>query len=127
MKIGIIGSGHVGGALGTRWAKLGHEVVFGTRNPQGNDIQQILTRAGGKTHAATLPGTASEGDVLLLSTPWPATQQIVATLGDLSRKILMDATNPLLPDLSRLTVGTTSSVAEQVAAWGPRRESGEGV
>ncbi|MGA2878576.1 MAG: NADPH-dependent F420 reductase [Bryobacteraceae bacterium] len=117
MKIGIIGSGNVGGALGSRWAKLGHEVIFGTRNPQGLDVQQLSARASGKTSAATLADAARDGEVLLLATPWPATQQIVSGLGDVHGKILIDATNPLLPDLSGLTHGTTTSGGEQVASW----------
>jgi|HubBroStandDraft_6_1064221.scaffolds.fasta_scaffold247195_3 NADPH-dependent F420 reductase len=117
MKIGIIGSGNVGGALGIRWAKLGHEVVFGTRNPESGDVQKLAARASGKTSAATLADTAREGEVLLLATPWPATQQIITGLDDLNGKILIDATNPLLPDLSGLTHGTTTSGGEQVAAW----------
>ena len=78
MKIGIIGSGNVGGALGGRWAKLGHEVVFGTRNPASGDVQKLAARASGKTSAATLADTAREGEVLLLATPWLATQEIIA-------------------------------------------------
>ncbi len=117
MKIGIIGSGNVGGALGGRWAKLGHEVIFGTRNPQGSDVQQLAAKASGKTSVAALADAAREGEVVLLSTPWPATQQIIAGLGDLSGKILIDATNPLLPDLSGLTHGATTSGGEQVAGW----------
>jgi NADPH-dependent F420 reductase len=117
MKIGIIGSGNVGGALGGRWAKVGHEVIFGTRSPQGTEMQQLSAKASGKTRAATLADAAREGDVLLLATPWAATQQIIAGLGDLNGKILIDATNPLLPDLSGLTLGTTTSAAEQVADW----------
>jgi 8-hydroxy-5-deazaflavin:NADPH oxidoreductase len=117
MKIGIIGSGNVGGALGSRWAKLGHEVVFGTRNPESGDVQKLAARASGKTSAATLADTAREGEVLLLATPWPATEQIIAGLGDLNGKILIDATNPVLPDLSGLTHGTTTSGGEQVAGW----------
>jgi predicted dinucleotide-binding enzyme len=117
MKIGIIGSGNVGGALGGRWAKLGHEVIFGTRNTQGSDVQQLAAKASGKTSVAALADAAREGEVVLLSTPWPATQQIIAGLGDLKGKILIDATNPLLPDLSGLTHGTTTSGGEQVASW----------
>jgi len=117
MKIGIIGSGNVGGALGSRWAKLGHEVVFGTRDPQGLDVQQLAAKAGGKTSVATLADAASKGDALLLAMPWPATEQVIGSLGDLSKKILIDATNPLLPDMSGLTLGTTTSAGEQVASW----------
>jgi len=117
MTIGMIGSGNVGGALGTRWAKVGHEVVFGTRDPKSKEVQQLVAAAGGKTRAATMADTARAGEVLLLATPWPATQQILAGLGNLNGKVLIDATNPLLPDLSGLTHGTTTSGSEQVAGW----------
>ena len=117
MKIGIIGSGNVGGVLGSRWAKLGHEVVFGTRNPQGPGVQQLAARASGKTGVATHANAATDSEVLLLATPWPATRQIVEGLGDLNGKILIDATNPVLPDLSGLTHGATTSGGEQVASW----------
>jgi len=117
MTIGMIGSGNVGGALGTRWARAGHEVVFGTRDPQSKEVQQLVAAAGGKTRAATMADTARAGEVLLLATPWPATQQILAGLGNLNGKVLIDATNPLLPDLSGLTHGTTTSGSEQVAGW----------
>jgi NADPH-dependent F420 reductase len=117
VKIGIIGSGNVGGALGCRWAKVGHEIVFGSRDPQGGDMKELVGRAGGKSRAATPPATAEEADVLLLATPWPATQQIVESLGELNGKIILDATNPMTPDLSGLTHGTTTSGGEQVAQW----------
>ncbi len=117
MKIGIIGSGNVGGALGGRWAKLGHEVVFGTRNPASGDVQKLAARASGKTSAATLADTAREGEVLLLATPWLATQEIIAALGDLNGKILIDATNPIRADFTGLVYGNDTSGGEQVAAW----------
>src|ERR1700687_3431637 len=117
MKIGIIGSGHVGGTLGTRWAKTGHQVTFGSRDPGAPDMKQLLAHAGSNAHAATLQDAAKSGDVLLLSTPWPATKEVVQALGDLTGKVLIDATNPLLPDLSALALGTPTSAAEQVASW----------
>ena len=95
MKIGIIGSGNVGSALGSRWARVGHEVIFGTRDPAGADMQQLAAKTSGKTRTAALANAARECEVLLLSVPWPAAQQVVTGLGDLSGKILIDATNPL--------------------------------
>jgi NADPH-dependent F420 reductase len=117
MTIGIIGSGNVGGTLGTRWAKAGHDIVYGTRDPQANDIKQLLAQAGGKARAATLQEAARAGDVLLLAMPWNATQPVLEGLGDLAGKTLIDATNPLLADLSGLDAGTTTSGAEKVAVW----------
>jgi NADPH-dependent F420 reductase len=117
VTIGIIGSGNVGGTLGTRWAKAGHDIVYGTRDPQASDIEQLLAQAGGKARAATLQEAARAGEVLLLAMPWNATQSVLESLGDLAGKTLIDATNPLLADLSGLATGTTTSGAEKVAAW----------
>ena len=117
MTIGIIGSGNVGGTLGIRWAKAGHDIVFGTRDPQANDIKQLVTQAGGEARAATLQEAARAGEVLLLAMPWNATQPVLEGLGNLAGKTLIDATNPLLADLSGLDAGTTTSGAEKVAAW----------
>ena len=117
MKIGIVGSGHVGGALGIRWAQGGHQVTFGSRDPGAEDMKKLLAAAGSNARAATLPDAVKSGDVLLLSTPWAVTKEVVQGLGDLTGKVLIDATNPLLPDLSGLALGTTTSGAEQVAGW----------
>jgi predicted dinucleotide-binding enzyme len=116
MKIGIIGAGNVGGALGTRWARGGHQVAFGVRDPKSAEAQALVAKAGSGT-AVTMPEAAGQSDILLLATPWPVTQQVVESLGDLSGKVLIDATNPLAPDLSGLTLGTTTSAGEQVAGW----------
>jgi len=117
MKIGIIGSGNVGGALGTRWAQAGHQVAFGSRNPGADDLKQLVAKAGTKARAATLQEAARDSEVLLLATPWPATQEVLEGLGSLAGKIVIDATNPLLPNLQGLEYGTTTSGAEQVARW----------
>lgn len=117
MKIGIIGSGNVGGVLGTRWAKLGHQIVFSTRRPDSEEMKQLVSEAGPNARAANAAATVAASEVLLLATPWPATQEIVTGLGDLSGKILIDATNPLMPRLAGLEYANTTSGAEQVASW----------
>src|SRR5579872_7303533 len=117
MNIGIIGSGNVGGALGTRWAKGGHRVTFGSRDPNGKDIKDLLARAGSNARAATMQDAAKSAEVLLVATPWLVTKEIVQGLGDLSGKVVIDAVNPLLPDLSGLALANTTSAAEQMAGW----------
>ena len=119
MKIGIIGSGNVGGTLGTRWAKGGHTVVFSSRNPGSDAITKLVAAAGPNASAATVADAVSQCGIVLLATPWPATKEAVAGAGNLAGKILIDATNPLLPDLSGIEVGTTSSGGELVAALAP--------
>lgn len=117
MHIGIIGSGNVGGALGTRWAQAGHQVVFGSRNPGSDEMRRLVAGAGASARAASSQEAVAAAEVVLLSTPWPATQAVVQGLGDLSGKILIDATNPLKPDLSGLVIGAATSAGEQVAGW----------
>src|SRR5690349_16545314 len=118
MKIGIIGSGNVGGTLGSRWARNGHEVTFASRNPQSPEMQELATKAGPSARTGTI-AEAAAGDIVLLATPWAATEQALRSAGSLKGKVLIDAVNPLLPDLSGLAVGTTTSGAEHVAQWTP--------
>jgi 8-hydroxy-5-deazaflavin:NADPH oxidoreductase len=119
MKIGILGSGNVGGTLGTRWAKGGHEVVFGSREPDSKKMKELITKAGKSARAAENAATVSGADIVVLATPWQATKSILEDAGNLSGKIVIDAVNPLLPDLSGMAVGMTTSAAEQIASWLP--------
>ena len=119
MRIGIIGSGNVGGTLGSRWAQAGHEVTFSSREPQSEKMKKLVAKAGPKARAATPADAAQASDIVLLSTPWNAAKEAVAGLGDLAGKVVIDALNALLPDLSGLQLGNTTSAAEQVAAWVP--------
>jgi predicted dinucleotide-binding enzyme len=118
MNIGILGAGNVGGTLGGRWAQAGHHVCFGVRNAAAPEMTALLTKAGKTARAATLAEAVAASDVVLLATPWAPTQGILAGLPGLAGKILIDATNPLLPDLS-LAVGTNTSGGELVAQWAP--------
>src|SRR3954462_15428649 len=118
MKIGILGSGNVGGTLGTRWAQAGHTVVFGTRRPESEEIRTLLEGAPG-SRAASGDEAMESSEVVLLATPWPVTEEILTSAGSLAGKVLIDATNPLLPDLSGLAVGTSNSGGELVANWAP--------
>jgi NADPH-dependent F420 reductase len=119
MKIGILGSGNVGGTLGTRWAQAGHEVVFSSREPDSPKMQELVRRAGKTARSAGTAETAAGADVVVLTAPWPAIKGILDGAGSLSGKIVIDAINPVLLDLSALAVGTTTSAAEQIASWIP--------
>ena len=117
MRIGIIGSGNVGGTLGTRFAQNGHQVIFSSREPGSPEMQELVAKAGSNTKAATAADAVSGSDVLVVATPWAATHEALRMAGDLTGKILIDVLNPLSPDLASLTVGNTSSAAEMVAQW----------
>lgn len=117
MKIGIISAGNVGGELGTLWAGKGHEIVFGVRDTSDANLQQLLKATNGRARAASVKDAAAFGDAVVFATPWPATHDAVNSAGNLSGKIVVDCTNPLLPDLSGLALGTTNSAGEEVGRW----------
>lgn len=119
MKIAILGTGNVGVPLGTRWAEAGHQVVFGSRDPEGARVQDILARTNPPMRAA-LPHLSIEGaDVIVLAVPWKQAESVLRSLGDLSGRTIVDCTNPLKHDLSGLDTHGGPSAAEQVALWAP--------
>jgi predicted dinucleotide-binding enzyme len=71
----------------------------------------------GDIRIASNAEAASSAEVVVLATPWSATQEAVASCGDLSGKIVIDCTNPLTPDFSGLALGFHTSGAERVASW----------
>jgi predicted dinucleotide-binding enzyme len=115
MKIGIVGSGNVGGTLGTRFAKLGHSVFFGTRKPVSPEMQKLARLPGAQV--VSQQQAAQAADVVVLATPWPAAEGALRGLGDLKGKILLDCTNPVKANLEGLEFGTTTSAGEQVSQW----------
>jgi NADPH-dependent F420 reductase len=115
MNIGVIGTGNVGGALGKLWAGKGHQVIFGARNPNDPQVQQLAREAGGNTRAASVHDTAASNEVVVLAVPWPAVPDALQSARVLKGKILIDCTNPLAPDLSGLVIGNTNSAGEEVA------------
>jgi 8-hydroxy-5-deazaflavin:NADPH oxidoreductase len=119
MKIGIIGAGNVGGTLGTAWAGVGHEVVFGVRDPRDERAQPLARGTGGRARVAGVREAAGAAEVVLVATPFGAAREAIESAGPLTGKVVIDATNPLTPDFSRLTIGHTTSAAEQVAGWAP--------
>jgi NADPH-dependent F420 reductase len=117
MKIAIIGSGHVGGTLGTRWASGGHDVVFGVREPSSSKVKSLLKLAGNGARAAHLPDAVAASDVVVLATPWESVPDAIAVAGDLRGKILVDCTNPIAEGMRGLSLGLTTSAGERVAEW----------
>ncbi len=116
MKIAIIGAGNVGATLGKRWAALGHDIVFGVRDPAREKYQGLVMQTAGRARLADNREACAEADALLLATPWATTQDALASCGDLAGHVLMDATNPLGADL-RLAIGHGDCGGEQVARW----------
>ncbi|MDB4909362.1 MAG: 8-hydroxy-5-deazaflavin:NADPH oxidoreductase [Gemmatimonadetes bacterium] len=110
MRLGIIGAGHVGGTLGRLFEAQGHDVRFGVRDPNAQ-------AAGGlpRNRSGSVAEVAAFGDVIILAIPWNAAKDAIAAAGSLAGKTVIDCINPVLPDLSGLALGTTTSAAEEIA------------
>ena len=93
LKIGIIGSGRQGGAIGLQWAKAGHEILFSSRNP--DSLKELVGKAGPKAKAGLPQEAAAFGDVILVAVPYGALPQIGKDYGALMKgKIVIDVGNP---------------------------------
>lgn len=119
VKIAVLGTGRVGGTLGRRWAQCGHHVVFGSRQPQSEKVLQLLSEAGPNATALPYSNAVQDSEVVVYAAPWPCVQQLLAEVGSLSNRVLVDCTNPLTADFTGLDVGHNTSAAEKIASWAP--------
>ena len=93
MKIGIVGTGNIGGALATHWAKAGHELVISSRHPE--ELQELAKSLGPKVRVGTPAEAAKFGDVVVLSVPYKATPDVGRDLASIWKgKIVLDTGNP---------------------------------
>ena len=118
MRIAVIGSGNVGTGLAKSWSKLGHAVVVGSRSPGSERLVHLVSGIGNGVSAAALAKSVESADVIVLAIPWSAAKVSIAALGDLSGRVIIDATNPFVKGLN-LGIGHTDSGGEQVARWAP--------
>ena len=119
MRVGIVGSGLMGGKLGTIFARAGHEVVFSyARSKQ--KLEKLAREAGGKARAGTPREAAQEADALLLAVHWLRTDEALKQAGDLSGKVVITCSLPMNDDDTGLVVAHTSSGAEELAKMIPK-------
>jgi 8-hydroxy-5-deazaflavin:NADPH oxidoreductase len=93
LKIGIIGTGRIGGALATLWAKAGHELLISSRHPE--ELRELARSLGPKVKVGTPREAAQFGNVVLISVPYAALPQIGLDLRDpLAGKVVLETGNP---------------------------------
>jgi predicted dinucleotide-binding enzyme len=91
MNIAIIGTGNVGGALATNWSKKGHTINLGVQDVSNFKEQELLKNDN--TNAYTIKEAVAKSEVILIATPPTAVFEILKQMGDVSNKIIIDATN----------------------------------
>jgi hypothetical protein len=119
MRIGILGSGLMGGKLGTIFARAGHDVVFSYSHSQ-EKLNKLARDARGKARAGTPAEAARHGDVLLLAVHWSRIDDVLHQAGDLSGKTIVSCSLPMNADDTGLVIAHTSSGAEELAKKVPK-------
>jgi predicted dinucleotide-binding enzyme len=114
MRIGILGSGLMGGKLGTLFARAGHDVVFSYSHSRSK-LDALAREAGRSARAGTPREAASDADVLLLAVHWSRVDDVLKQAGDISGKVLVTCSLPMNRNDTALVVAHTSSGAEKLA------------
>ena len=114
MQIGILGSGLMGGKLGTIFARAGHQVIFSYARSE-RKLQRLARETEGKALAGAPAEAALDADVLLLAVHWSRVNDVLKQAGDLSGKVIITCSLPMNRTDTRLVVARTSSGAEALA------------
>lgn len=94
LRIGIIGTGRIGGALATHWTKAGHEVLMSSRHPE--ELKGLASSLGARARVGTPKEAAAFGDVVLVSVPYSAVPEIGRdNAAALKGKVVIDTSNPV--------------------------------
>jgi predicted dinucleotide-binding enzyme len=125
MRVGILGTGDVGRALGRAFAQLGHQVKMGSRDANNEKGKAWAAENGPAASTGSFAEAAQFAELSVLCTLWSGTENALRLAGsqNLAGKVLIDATNPLVftPGAPpALALGHTDSGGEQVQRWAPQ-------
>jgi predicted dinucleotide-binding enzyme len=119
MRIGILGSGLMGGKLGTIFARAGHEVVFSYARSE-EKLAGLARDAGGKARAGTPREAVQNADAVLLAAHWTRMDDVFSQAGDLTGKLIVTCSLPMNREDTALVVAHNSSGAEELAKKYPK-------
>lgn len=118
--IAVIGTGNVGGALGPRFSELGHDIIYGSRQPMRADVQELVGRTHGNVTAMLPTEAVAAADIVVMATKWADAEVALKSLGDLSGKIILDPNNAVRVDADGIRHhGVETSAAEMIQSWAP--------
>lgn len=118
--IAIIGTGNVANGLGPQFAKLGHTVIYGSRDPTLDKVKALIERTGHGASATTPADAVVDADIVVLAVPGGAIEAVTKGLGELAGKIIIDPTNSIRrrdDGLFEMAVETSNS--ELIQGWVP--------
>lgn len=111
MQIAVIGHGNMGSGIAKRAVAAGYTVVVAGHNPA--NAQKVAAEVGARS--AGIAEAVKGAELIILATPFGAAAEILAAAGDLNGRIVIDISNPVKPDFSGLSIGHTTSAAEEIA------------
>jgi len=117
MSIAIIGPGNMGLGLARLFAAKGQNVTLAYKDVEV--AERLAAEIGSNVQGKTIAGAVSGADIVILATPYDSAAAAIKEAGNLTGKILVDITNPITPDYMALTIGHTTSAAEEIAKLAP--------
>lgn len=117
MHVAVIGTGNMGLGLASILAQAKHDVSIGSR-----DMAKAAALASQIGHGAVggdIEASVKMADVVILAIPFPFAEETLKAAGDLSKKIIIDISNPITPDFQGLVIGHTTSAAEEIQKLAP--------
>lgn len=118
MNISILGTGNMASGLAVLFAKSGQTVTLAARDL--TKAQGVAAELGHGITADTFVQAAASAEIVVLAVPYDAAADVIAAAGGLAGKVVIDITNPLTADYSGLTIGHTTSAAEEIQKLAPQ-------
>lgn len=120
VTVAVIGTGDMGDSVGPRFAEMGYRVIYGSRDPERESVQALVSRTGADASATTQKRAAQEADIVVLVVPWPAMEHVAQNLGNMDGKILIDVSTPIRQAKDGYLESTVeTSSAEMIQSWNP--------
>jgi len=118
MKIAIIGTGNMASGLAQALSEAKVELVIGSRDPA--KAAALAAKTGANIEGGGIAAAVKLADVIILALPFGAVADALQQAGDLTKKILVDISNPISADYKTLVIGHTTSAAEEIQALAPK-------
>lgn len=118
--VAIIGTGSMASAMGPNVAEAGYAVVYGSRDPTQPAAQELAERTGQGARVLSQESAAAEGEIIVLAVPWEAMESVIASLGDVAGKVLLDFSSADRPaEDGYMESSVETSTSEVIQGWSP--------
>lgn len=118
MNISIIGAGNMAKGLAARFAEAGHSVTIASRD--GARAEAAARELGNGVSSVPIATAAQAADIVVLAVPYDAAGDVIEAGGGFAGKVVVDITNPMKADFSGLSIGHTTSAAEEIQKRAPQ-------